>query len=96
MMAAVDNPSNALEWALAEMLNKPETQRKAIDELDNVVGKDRVVQESDFPKLNYIKACAREVFRLHPISPFIPPHVSVTDTTVGDHFIPKGSYVVLN
>ncbi|KAK8674311.1 hypothetical protein V6N13_112604 [Hibiscus sabdariffa] len=71
------------------MLNKPEMLRKAIDELDNVVGKDRLVQESDFSQLNYVKACAREAFRLHPISPFIPPHVSVTDTIVGDYFIPK-------
>ncbi|KAL4378582.1 hypothetical protein GQ457_02G005150 [Hibiscus cannabinus] len=95
MLAAVDNPSNALEWALAEMLNKPEMLQKALDELDNVVGRDRLVQESDFPQLNYVKACAREAFRLHPISPFIPPHVSVADTTVADYFIPKGSYVVL-
>ncbi|GMI69163.1 cytochrome P450, family 79, subfamily B, polypeptide 2 [Hibiscus trionum] len=96
MIAAIDNPSNALEWALAEMLNKPEMLQKAIDELDNVVGKDRLVQESDFPQLNYVKACAREAFRLHPISPFIPPHVSQTDTTVADYFIPKGSYVVVS
>ncbi|KAK8674312.1 hypothetical protein V6N13_112605 [Hibiscus sabdariffa] len=96
MVATVDNPSNAFEWALAEMLNKPETLQKAIDELDRVVGKDRLVQESDFPQLNYVKACAREAFRLHPISPFIPPHVSVIDTTVGDYFIPKGSYVILS
>ncbi|KAK8717815.1 hypothetical protein V6N13_045069 [Hibiscus sabdariffa] len=96
MMAALDNPSNALEWALAEMLNKPEMLQKAIDELDNVVGRDRLVQESDFPQLNYVKACIREAFRLHPISPFIPPHVSVADTTVADYFIPKGSYVVLS
>ncbi|KAK8674308.1 hypothetical protein V6N13_112601 [Hibiscus sabdariffa] len=96
MLAAVDNPSNALEWALAEMLNKPEMLQKALDELDNVVGRDRLVQEYDFPQLNYVKACAREAFRLHPISPFIPPHVSVADTTVADYFIPKGSYVVLS
>ncbi|PPD67679.1 hypothetical protein GOBAR_DD35443 [Gossypium barbadense] len=64
--------------------------KKAKEELDNVVGKDRLVQESDFPQLNRIKACAREAFRLHPIVPFSPPHVSVTDTTVGHYFIPKG------
>ncbi|MBA0704754.1 hypothetical protein Golax_016993 [Gossypium laxum] len=75
MITAVDNPSNNLEWALAGMLNNPETLQKARDELDTVVGKDRLVQESDFPQLNYIKACAREAFRLHPIAQFNPPHV---------------------
>ncbi|OMO89721.1 Cytochrome P450 [Corchorus olitorius] len=96
MVAAVDNPSNALEWALAEMLNQPEMLQKAKDELDTVVKKERLVQESDFPKLNYIKACAREAFRLHPIDPFNVPHMSVADTTVGNYFIPKGSHVLLS
>ncbi|TYH11041.1 hypothetical protein ES288_A07G227000v1 [Gossypium darwinii] len=96
MIASVDNPSNALEWAFAEMLNNPKMLKKDKEELDNVVGKDRLVQESDFPQLNYVKACAREAFRLHPVAPFNAPHVSVTDTTVGDYFIPKGSHVILS
>ncbi|OMO61500.1 Cytochrome P450 [Corchorus capsularis] len=96
MLAGVDNPSNALEWALAEMLNQPEILQKAIDELDSVVGKQRLVQESDLPKLNYIKACAREAFRLHPVAPFNVPHMSMADTTVANYFIPKGSHVFLS
>ncbi|XP_027182757.1 isoleucine N-monooxygenase 2-like isoform X2 [Coffea eugenioides] len=34
MFATVDNPSNAVEWALAEMLNQPEMLQKATEELD--------------------------------------------------------------
>lgn len=96
MVATVDNPSNALEWALAEMLNQPEIFGKAIEELDRVVGKDRLVQESDIPQLNYVKACAREAFRLHPLDPFNVPHESVADATVCGYFIPKGSRVLLS
>ncbi|KAK8717812.1 hypothetical protein V6N13_045066 [Hibiscus sabdariffa] len=96
MIASVDNPSNALEWGFAEMLNRPETLQKAIDELDNIVGRDRLVQEYDFSQLNNVKACARETFRLHPIAPFNPSHVSVCDTIVGDYFIPKDSHVILS
>ncbi|KAK1311757.1 Tyrosine N-monooxygenase [Acorus calamus] len=94
--ASVDNPSNAAEWALAEMLNQPELLKKAVDELDRVVGRDRLVRESDFPRLNYIKSCAREAFRLHPIAPFNLPHVAVSDATVAGYFIPKGSHVLLS
>ncbi|XP_042504321.1 tryptophan N-monooxygenase CYP79A68-like [Macadamia integrifolia] len=94
--ASIDNPSNAVEWALAEMINQPEIIQKAIEEIDRVVGKERLVQESDFPKLNYVKACAREAFRLHPIAPFNLPHVSICDTTVAGYFIPKGSHVLLS
>ncbi|TVU39220.1 hypothetical protein EJB05_12628, partial [Eragrostis curvula] len=42
MFAIVDNPSNADEWALAEMMTKPEVMKKAINELDTIVGKERL------------------------------------------------------
>ncbi|KAK2440565.1 isoleucine N-monooxygenase [Trifolium repens] len=95
MMALVDNPSNAVEWTLAEMINQPELLQRATEELDNVVGKQRLVQESDIPNLNYVKACAREAFRLHPITAFNVPHVSMNDTIVGNYLIPKGSHILL-
>lgn len=96
MLATVDNPSNAIEWAIAEMINQPHTLQRAMEELDRVVGTHRLVQESDFPELNYIKSCAREAFRLHPIAPFNVPHVSMSETTVAGYFIPKGSHVLLS
>jgi phenylalanine N-monooxygenase len=95
MNAMVDNPSNAVEWILIEMLNQPELFQKATEELDNIVGKNRLVQESDIPKLNFLKACAREAFRLHPITTFNVPHVAMNDTIVGNYLIPKGSHILL-
>lgn len=96
MIATVDNPSNAVEWALAEMMNKPEVMRKAIDELDRVVGRDRLVQESDVRGLNYLKACIREAFRLHPYHPFNPPRVAMADTSIAGYSIPMGSQIILS
>ncbi|KAI5640394.1 hypothetical protein M9H77_28447 [Catharanthus roseus] len=96
MIATMDNPSNAVEWTLAEMINEPELLVRAREELDSVVGKERLVEVSDLPKLNYIKACVREAFRLHPIAPFNAPHASTKDTTVGGYFIPKGSHIFLS
>ncbi|KAI3901076.1 hypothetical protein MKW92_007104 [Papaver armeniacum] len=96
IMATVDNPANTVEWAMAEMINQPDVLRKATDEIDVVVGKSRWVQESDIPKLNYVKACAREALRLHPLAPFNVPHVSISDTVVAGYFIPKGSHVLLS
>lgn len=73
------------------MLNHPEILEKAITELDIIVGKDRLVQESDIPQLNYIKACSRESFRLHPVNAFMPPHGAIENTTLAGYFIPKGN-----
>lgn len=95
MIATIDNPSNLVEWILAEMLNQPELFQQATNELDKIVGKDRLVQESDIPNLNFLKACARETLRLYPMAPFNIPHVSVNDTVVGNYLIPKGSHVLI-
>ncbi|GMN70559.1 hypothetical protein TIFTF001_039599 [Ficus carica] len=94
-LATVDNPYNAAEWALSEMLNQPNQLEKAVEELDRVVGKDRLLQESDIPHLPYVIACAREALRLHPMGPFNLPHVSSSDCIVSGYFIPKGSSVLL-
>ncbi|KAH6770216.1 phenylalanine N-monooxygenase-like protein [Perilla frutescens var. hirtella] len=96
MLAAVDNPSNAVEWVIAEMINKPSILDRAHEELDQVVGKNRLILELDFSKLNYIKACIKEAFRLHPIAPFNVPHESTQDTVVDKYFIPKGSHILLS
>ncbi|KAM7486759.1 hypothetical protein LguiA_002768 [Lonicera macranthoides] len=38
MAASVDNTSNAVEWAIAEMINQTAILQKAVEELDKVVG----------------------------------------------------------
>ncbi|XP_023730503.1 valine N-monooxygenase 1 [Lactuca sativa] len=96
MGATVDNPSNAVEWTMGEMMNEPTLLKRAVEELDHVVGCNRLVQEQDLPQLNYLKACIKEAFRLHPFAAFNPPHVSTMDTTVAGYFIPKGSHVLLS
>ena len=95
ILALVDNSANNVEWILLEMLNQLEVLKKAIDEIDRVVGKERWVQKSDIPKLNYVKACAKEGYRLHPVAPFNLHHVSMQDMTVLVYIIPKGSHVLL-
>nr|CAB3455565.1 unnamed protein product [Digitaria exilis] len=77
------------------MVNSPEMM-KAVEEIDGVVGRARLVQESDIPRLNYLKACIREAFRLHPVAPFNVPHVALEDATVAGYHIPKGSHVILS
>ncbi|KAJ0813687.1 putative phenylalanine N-monooxygenase [Helianthus annuus] len=96
MLATIDNPSNAVEWVMREMMSKPTILKRAVEELDKVVGCNRLVEESDLPQLNYIKACIKESFRLHPFAPFNVPHCSEKDTVVAGYFIPKGSHVLLS
>ncbi|CAL4934525.1 unnamed protein product [Urochloa decumbens] len=96
MFGSVVYPSNTVEWALAEMMNRSDVMQKAIDELDAVVGKERLVQESDISKLNYLKSCIREAFRLHPYHAINAPRVAMEDTAIAGYLIPKDSHVIVS
>lgn len=96
IISVVDNPSNIVEWGMLHMMKEPRFLGLATKELDKIVGKNRLVEESDLPQLNYIKACVKESLRLHPVAPFNLPHVSTADSTVGGYFIPKGSHVLVS
>lgn len=47
----------------------PEKQKRAQEELDRVVGPDRLPTFDDRPSLPYIEAIISECFRWHPTSP---------------------------
>ena len=49
-----------VEWALSELLKKPEVFAKATNELDRVVGRGRWVTEKDISSLPYIEAIDRK------------------------------------
>ncbi|KAL0434335.1 UNVERIFIED_CONTAM: Phenylalanine N-monooxygenase CYP79D16 [Sesamum latifolium] len=85
-----------LSGLLLRMINQPDILDKAYEELDQVVGRNKLVDESDLHKLDYVKACAKEAFSLHPLAPFNLPCVSTEDTVVGGYFILKGSHVLLS
>lgn len=54
------------EWALKELINHPTAMEKARKEMDSVIGKERIVRESDISSLPYLQAVVKETLRLHP------------------------------
>ena len=52
VVGGTETTSNTVEFAMAEMMNKPETIKKAQNELEEVVGKDNVVEGLTFE--NYL------------------------------------------
>ena len=51
------------------MLLSPDIQKKARDQLDSVLGRDRLPTFEDRPSLPYVDAVCKEVLRWHPVLP---------------------------
>ncbi|KAL6004856.1 hypothetical protein ACLOJK_005412 [Asimina triloba] len=96
VVGGTETTSNTVEWAIAEMMQKPETLIKVQEELAEVVGKDKVVEESHISKLHYLEAVVKEVLRLHPALPLMVPHCPAEARVVGGYTIPKGARVFIN
>ncbi|CAK9228236.1 unnamed protein product, partial [Sphagnum troendelagicum] len=96
LLAGTDTSANTVEWAIAELLRHPHCAKKLQAELDEVVGKDRIVTESDIPDLPYLNAVLKEVLRLHPPVPINITHVALEDTTVGGFDFVAGTRLSVN
>ncbi|KAF8880400.1 cytochrome P450 [Infundibulicybe gibba] len=93
---AAETTSNAVATFLLAMATNPDVQRKAQDEIDAVIGNDRLPELRDRPSLPYVEALYREVMRWHPGLPLGVPHTSSDDDVYKGFLIPKGSIVVTN
>ncbi|KAL5977140.1 hypothetical protein ACLOJK_021482 [Asimina triloba] len=94
--AATDTSSVTNEWAMAEVIRNPHVLGKIQEELDRVVGRDRMVTESDLAHLNYLRCVVRETFRMHPAGPFLIPHESIRATELLGYHIPARSRIFIN
>ncbi|XP_050374762.1 geraniol 8-hydroxylase-like [Argentina anserina] len=95
-VAGTDTTSVTLEWAMAELLHDPKTLSKAQEELDQMIGKEKPIDESDVAKLPYLQAIIKETLRLHPVGTFLLPRKAETDVEIGDYIVPKGAQVLVN
>ncbi|KAF7082007.1 hypothetical protein CFC21_085896 [Triticum aestivum] len=95
-VAGTDTTSITVEWAMAELIRHPDILKQAQKELDAVIGRDRLVLESDLPRLNFLNAIIKETFRLHPSTPLSLPRMATEECEVAGYRIPKGTELLVN
>ncbi|CAN6247921.1 unnamed protein product [Urochloa humidicola] len=93
--AGSDTSAAMVEWMLAELLNHPESLRKVVAEIDDVVGSNRIAGEGDLPRLPYLMAAYKETLRLHPAAP-IAHRQSSEWITLRGFAVPPGTAVFIN
>ncbi|XP_037639315.1 steroid 17-alpha-hydroxylase/17,20 lyase [Sebastes umbrosus] len=94
--AGVETTTTVLKWAITYLIHHPQVQKRIQEELDNKVGRDRSPQLSDRGSLPYLEATIREVLRIRPVAPLLIPHVALSDTSIGDFTVRKGTRVIIN
>ncbi|KAJ0802584.1 putative cytochrome P450 [Helianthus annuus] len=85
-----------LTWALSLLLNNPNALKIAQDEIDEHVGRDRLVEETDIKNLVYLDAIIKETMRLYPAGPLSLPHESIDDCIVSGYDVPTGTRLLVN
>ncbi|WMV07733.1 hypothetical protein MTR67_001118 [Solanum verrucosum] len=96
IVGGTGSTASTVEFVIAEIMHKPDVLRKLQLELDIVVGKDNIVEESHIQQLPYLYAVMKEVLRIHPAIPLLAPHCPSETCTVGGYVVPKGSCVFIN
>lgn len=91
LTAGLDTITMTLTWVVSLLLNNPEALKIAQEEIDEHVGGDRLVEESDIKNLVYLQAIIKETMRLYPPAPLSAPHQSREDCIVAGYNVPKGT-----
>ncbi|XP_060086995.1 cytochrome P450 2K6-like isoform X2 [Heteronotia binoei] len=93
IIAGTETTSATLRWGILLMMKYPEIQKKVHEEITKVIGSAQPRMEHR-TKLPYTDAVIHEVQRFGNILPLNLAHSTNTDVTLGDYFIPKGTYVI--
>ena len=95
-LAGMETTASTLCWALMYLIHNPVAQQRLHQELDQVIGSDRLPELEDKKNLPYLEATITETLRLSSIGPLSVPHKSTVDTTLQGYSIPKGTTVLTN
>lgn len=95
--AGSDTTSSTLYAFVQAMLLYPEVQQKAFEEIERVVGGDRLPTMEDDKDLPYVRACMKESLRWMPTTILgAVPHAVTEDDWYEGHLIPKNAGVMNN
>ncbi|KAG0591805.1 hypothetical protein M758_1G216800 [Ceratodon purpureus] len=96
LIAGTETQASTLEWAMAYLLQHPDVMKQAQAELDNVVGTQRIVQESDLEHLPYLGAVIKEVSRMQPGAPMSIYHESREKSRMAGYDLPARTRLIFN
>lgn len=94
IIGSFDTSAVTIEWTLTELLRHPSAMKRLQDELQSVVGLDKMVEEKDLSNLPYLDMVIKESLRLHPVVPLLVPRYCLEETMIDGYHIPKARIIV--
>ncbi|CAD5323604.1 unnamed protein product [Arabidopsis thaliana] len=94
-IGATDTSVQTIQWTMAEIMNNTHILERMREEIDSVVGKSRLIQETDLPNLPYLHAVIKEALRLHPPGPLLPREFQ-QGCKIGGFYIPEKTTLLIN
>ncbi|XP_019093535.1 PREDICTED: cytochrome P450 705A5-like [Camelina sativa] len=94
-IAGTDTSTHTIQWIMAEIVNNSYILERLREEIDSVVGKTRLIQETDLPNLPYLQATVKEGLRLHPPIPLVV-RTFQERCKIGGFYVPEKTTLIVN
>ncbi|XP_060705080.1 cytochrome P450 1B1 [Hemiscyllium ocellatum] len=94
--ASQDTLSTALHWITLYLVWRPQLQARIHQELDRVVGRQRIPSLEDQPRLPYLMAFLSEALRFSSFVSLTIPHATTRHTLLSGYRIAKGTVIFVN
>ncbi|XP_011310802.1 probable cytochrome P450 303a1 [Fopius arisanus] len=95
-MAGSETTTKALNFCFLYLVLYPDVQKKAQDEIDREIGRDRLPRLSDRPRMTYVNAITLESIRMFMGRTMNIPHRTLKDTYIMGYRIPKDTMLAAN
>lgn len=92
--AGMETIKSSLQWAIVFMLHHPEMMKAVQEELDQVVGRQRLPKLEDLAYLPITESTIYEVLRISSIVPMGTTHAPTRDIQLNGFYLPQHAQVI--
>ncbi|CAN6883327.1 unnamed protein product [Brassica oleracea var. botrytis] len=94
-LGGTDTSKQTIQWTMARIINNPKVIERLREEMDSVVGKSRLIQETDLPNLPYLQAVVKEGLRMYPPVPLFGRRLQ-EGCKMGGFYVAEKTTLVIN
>ncbi|XP_027099114.1 6,7,8-trihydroxycoumarin synthase-like [Coffea arabica] len=95
-LAGSETSAGTVIWAMTALIKNSAALEKAQNEIQEVLGEKKMIDEDDIQKLPYLKAIVKETMRLYPIAPLLLPRYTTESCILDGYEIQPKTTVYVN